>query len=187
MQRNEYRVTKENYKDLLYEKQLLLENFDFNSLNNQVDYENDYYIAAQMNEMIWNVSPMYIYSQSIELCNAEVVTELYDGLDGIICYEDVDDSAEFCGSAVVSIDDIGHHNYLVLYGKSEYKDIHPYIIVTNSEGDIIEKIIDDYTENDWKQYVVDLSNYDGDVTIYFGVKSCKDIDASFIFSNITLY
>lgn len=207
MHENEYRLTKDNYLAYLDAELNLFTTFDYASLNEQIDYPNDFYSVALLNESIWNVKPIDIikeYGDSIELLNANIVTEQYNDTEGIRCVGSlqrdyttgvsVDDyicNTEYVG-AKVQIKDIGKHNYLVFYGKKVVDHGQPTVIVFDSDNNRVGEISAGYNDLDteWHQYIIDLSNVEGDITIYFNggyVDKTGSLESEYIFSNVMLY
>lgn len=202
-----YRLTKENYQEYIDKELQLFIDFDYNSLNGQVDYTNDFYSAALLNQSIWGVRPIDIiaeYGGAIELSNAEITNEQYEGASGIRCVgslqrdytlgvsvEDYLRDTEYVG-ARVKIEDIGKHNYLVFYGKKVLDHAQPTVIVFDENGNKVGEISASYHDLDteWHQYLIDLSNVEGDITIYFNggyTDSTGSTESEYIFSNLVLY
>lgn len=205
MYENEYRLTKDNYKEYLVRELDLFVNFDYNSLNNQVDWANDYYSAALMNERIWNVEPIDIlseYKESVELSNAELVSNQYKNTKGIRCVgtlqrdskTDLDEyirSREYVGAKIL-IKDIGKYNYLVFYGKKVVNHGRPTVVVFDSDNNKVGGFSESWSnlDTEWHQYLIDLSGVEGDIIIYFNggyVDNTGNMESEYIFSNIILY
>lgn len=144
------------------------------------------------------------YRDTIELSNAVFVDNQYDGEEGIKCVGSlqrdytagisVDDyirDTEYIG-AKVQINDIGKHNYLVFYGKKILDHAQPTVVVFDDSGNKIGEVNASYHDLDteWHQYLIDLSNIDGNITVYFNggyVDSTGSQESEYIFSNIVLY
>lgn len=207
MYENKYRLTKDNYLAYLDDELELLTTFDYASLNEQMDYPNDFYSAALLNEAVWGVKPIDIietYEDSFELSNAEMVMEQYDNMKGIRCVgslrresgsetsvEDYIANNEYVG-AKVTLSSIGKHNYLVFYGKKIADYGQPTVVVYDNDNNIVGKNAANYPDldNEWHQYLIDLSGVEGDVTIYFNggyVDNTGNMDSEYVFSNIVLY
>lgn len=206
MRNNEHRLTKENYQKYLEEELKLFVNYDYNSLNSQNDYSNDFYAAALMNEAIWGVNPIDVIknNNSIEIANAELIKGQYNNSEGIRCVgrlnreyndnvsvEEYIKSTEYIG-AKISIKDIGKHNYLVFYGKKISDDTHPTVIVIDNAGNKVGEVSADSHDLDkkWNQYIIDLSDVVGDITVYFNggyTDNTGDVESEYIFSDIILY
>ena len=207
MRENKYRLTRENYHLHLEEELKLYTTFDYESLNEQTDYSADFYSAALWNEFIWKVKPINIieeYKGSIEISNAEFIEKQYNNAEGIRCrgslqrspsseisVEDYISSTEYIG-AKVHISEIGKHNYLVFYGKKIKDQAQPLVLVYNSSNNKVGEISTSYNELDteWQQYVINLSNVEGDIIVYFNggyVDNTGSVESEYIFSNITLY
>lgn len=57
---DQHRLTVDNYEDYLEAEYDLFLNFEYESLNDQEDYEDDHYVAALWNEKIWGVEPIEV-------------------------------------------------------------------------------------------------------------------------------
>lgn len=208
MYENEYRLTKENYEEYLKQEFNLIVNYDYNSLNGQVDYPCDFYSAALMNKSIWGVKPIDVlseYKDDIELSNAEIVEGQYENQNGIRCVGSLQQESEseipivdyiqndeYVG-AKISISSIGKHNYLVFYGKKIVDHAQPTVIVIDGDNNEVGEITANYydLDNEWHQYVIDLSSASGDIIVYFTgggyIDSAGSSESEYIFSNIMLY
>ena len=204
---NTYRLTKENYHDYIDEELKLFVNYDYSSLNGQEDYANDFYSAALMNEAIWGVKPVNIineYKDNIELSNAIFVDNQYDGEEGIKCVGSlqrdyttgisVDDYISDIGyvGAKIQVNDIGKHNYLVFYGRKIIDHAQPTVVVYDDSGNKVGEVNagDSDLDTEWHQYLIDLSNVEGNITVYFNggsVDSTGSQESEYIFSNVVLY
>lgn len=207
MHDNKYRLTADNYKSYLEHEFNFVVNYDYNSLNGQTDYENDYYAAALMNRNIWNVEPIDVLEECadfMELSDAGTVSGQYEGSDGIKCignldrdFEDDGDIADYIRNekyvgAKILIDSIGKHNYLTFYGKRVSGNAQPTVLVFDSDNDRAGKLSESYRDldNEWHQYVIDLSGVESDITVYFNggsVDNTGSPESEYIFSNIVLY
>lgn len=206
MYKDEYRLTEENYKDV-FAKQLsdILE-FDFHSLYNQENYKNDYYMAALYNRKIWGVEPIDLIENNngIELKNAEIVSDQKDGkkiikcignlprsYDSIITPEDVIVGDNYIG-AKITLNNIGKHKYIVFYGKKVEGLGQPTVIVLDDKKQKINEVSASCNDigNDWEQYIVDISQQNGEITIYFNggyIDDAGGLYTEYIFSDIILY
>ena len=202
-----HRLTQENYKKYIEDELKLLVDFDYNSLNEQDDYQNDIYAEALLNESIWCVKPIDFIEDcgdSIELLNAEFVDNQYDGSKGIRCIgslkrdcmqeisvEDYIRYVEYIG-AKIQVRDISKYKYLVFYGRKILNHAQPTVLVVDSNDNIVGEVMEKYLDIDdeWHQYIIDLSSVEGDITVYFNggyIDSTGSIESEYIFSNITLF
>ena len=200
-------MTKDNYKDYINSTLSLYLTFDYDSLNGQVDFRNDYYSAAIYNYEITKTAPEdLITSENCyrELYSAQIVEEQYQGALGIQCNgclkrdansdESVKDyiiSNEFVG-AKIKVDDIGLHKYLVFYCRKIEDNGQPSVYILDDNGETVFELVQNYQDLDthWYQYVVDLSDIDGGITIYLNggyVDNTGSSDSVYVFSNIVLY
>lgn len=116
----------------------------------------------------------------IELSNASIIDEQYENDVGLECVgslkresgsEGISDylfGTEYIG-AKIHIDDIDNHNYLVCYGKKILNHGQPRVFVFDKDGKFVGSVTDNYDEldNEWRKYVIDLSDMDGEITIIF--------------------
>ena len=207
MYEGKYRLTKDNYEEYLEKELSLFTGYDYLSLNEQADYKNDFYAAALINEKVWGVKPIDILSKgasSVELSNAEIVDEQYEGSQGIRCVgklqresncemdaSDYIQSNEFVG-AKISIDSIDKHKYLVFYGRKVVNHAQPTVVVLNDNNERVGEVAESYhdLDNEWRQYLIDLSSVEGGITIYFNggyIDSTGSLESEYIFSDIKLY
>lgn len=207
MYRGEYLLTKDNYIDYLADELSFYTEYDYDSLINQADWINDYYAAALLNYEVTGEEPIDLLESdiaTIELSGATIVDNQYDGKRGILCvgrlprtpgsapevFQFVRDTA-YVG-AKINLQDIGHHNYLVFYGKKIKDDGELLVFVYNENLEKERELVARYYELDeeWHQYVIDLTDIEGDVTIVLngGYRDTSgDMESTFVFSNIMLY
>ncbi len=207
MRDNKYRLTKDNYQQYLEEELELYVHFDYGSLNRQADYKNDFYAAAVMNEKIREVEPVDLLvdkDSDVELSNAEFVEKQYNGKKGVRCVgnlhresgseisiADYINTTEYIG-AKITIDSIGKHNYLVVCGKKASDHGQPMICAFDENNEKISEIFISYPDIDdgWHQYVLDLSDAEGRVTIYLNggyADNTGSRSSEYIFSDVMLY
>jgi len=207
MHDGEYQITKRNYKDYLNEELNNYLNFDYYGLNGQVDYESDFYAAALLNEELTGATPIRILemdSDDLNLMGATIVDNQYGGNTGIKCIGSLKRDSEselsvfdyllnteYVGAKVCipSVDDYG---YLVFYGKKISDQGQPTVYVINDAGEKIGELTLNYhdIDNEWHQYVIDITKVKGDISIIFNggyVDSTGSPDSDYIFSDITLY
>ncbi len=200
-------LTYENYETYLSEERDLYYNYDYARLNDQEDYTNDKYVVALYNEKINGVEPLHIDFNDTELVtiqNAEVVEDQYNGADGLLCTgcigrpseSDIPVSAYLMDTEYIglkcTIDDISKFKYLVFYGKkiSDHGQLSAYVYDEN--GTVVAECTKTYhdLDNEWHQYLIDVSQFEGRVTIIFNggfIDSSGNSDSQYVFSDITLY
>lgn len=202
-----YLLTKENYQDYLNAELEFYSNFDYTSINDQEDYESDYYAAALINQELTGAEPISLLENDeveINLSGAQIVEHQYDGSKGIQCVGSLQRECEsdipiseylihneYVGGKM-SISDIGEHNYLVFYGKKTAGNGQPSVLVYDENNEKIGELSAYYgdIDNEWHQYVIDLSKVDGAVTIIFNggyIDKSGSPDSEYIFSEIKLY
>lgn len=204
---NKYQLTEDNYVQYLDDELEFYLHFDYESLNKQVDYENDFYAAARMNEKVLGVKPIDLLTDNsvkIEFSNAGFIENQYDGKKGIRCIGRLHresgneisianyiNTTEYIG-AKITIDSIEKHNYLVVYGKKVSDHGQPMICAFDENNEKISEIFISYPDIDdeWHQYVLDLSDAEGRVTIYLNggyADNTGSRNSEYIFSDVMLY
>lgn len=147
MHDGEYLLTKDNYMDYLEKERAFYTGFDYESLNGQEDYECDYYAAALLHQELCGVEPLDLAALSVD---ASV-----EGMSG-------EDSRVF-------VQGIDKYKYLVFYGRN-VKDGQILVQIFNAQGEsvselVVDNAVDEHLE--WHQYLLDISDVEGDVTICF--------------------
>lgn len=207
MHEGEYLLTKDNYLKYINEELLFYTNFDYNSLNNQVDYEWDYYVAALLNKELSGEEPLELLDSDevmYKLSNAELVNNQYNGEKGVLCkgnlHRESDDAtdlsdyilnSEYIGIKI-DIADLGEHRYLSFYGKKISDHGQPTVYVYDANNIIIGTCTTSYqmVDDEWHQYLIDLQDADESVTIVFNggyIDATGSANSQFVFSNIILY
>lgn len=171
-------LTLQNYQEYIEEELTNYTSFDYFSLNQQVDYESDFYAAALINQELNGVEPEDILENKkydIELSGAKIVDKQYQKGLGIECsgslhnelgsgisLEDYLLNHEYIG-AKIQIDDLEGHNYLVFYGKKVNANGQPCVYVYNEQNEKVAELVASYLDLDtnWHQYVIDLSHVEG--------------------------
>lgn len=207
MKDGKYLLTKANYLDYLEEELQFYSSYDYMKLNDQIDYESDFYAAALLNNEFRGAEPISILdkmSETMLLMNAEIIEDQYlDGL-GIQCtgslrresgsdtsVEDYIRQNEYVG-AKIHIDDIGDHDYLVFYGKKNADHGQPSVFVYDEQGLKVGEITVHYSnlDNEWHQYVIDLCGVSGGIDIVFNggyIDNTGSVESNYVFSKISLY
>lgn len=203
MQEGKYLLTEENYKTYLQEEYAFYTSFDYSSLDDQIDYESDFYAAALLNKELTGEEPIEILTADtaeLELSEAEIVNDQYGGKEGIQCagisHKTTESQAitnENYDSAKISIDDIGDHRYLTFYGKKLKDCGEPLVNIYDAQGQEIASLAESYegAEDDcWHQYVIKLPKVSGSVEMVFSggyIDKEEDIGPTYVFSNLKLY
>lgn len=145
MHDGEYLLTKDNYMDYLEEERAFYAAFDSESLNGQEDYECDDYAAALLNQELCGVEPLNLAMFPADVSDEEVL------MDG-------------CRVFVQNID---AYKYLTFYAEgTEGGQILAEIF--DEEGEVLAEIAayDDLGEKqEWRQYLLNISDIEGNVTI----------------------
>ena len=196
----DYQLTKDNYMQYIKDELEFYTTFDYESINDQKDYESDFYAAALLNKELTGTEPLNlldVQTDKFDLKKARIVEDQYQGNLGLLCTVDqcISDNEQDINSA----DDVGarikvdgHYNYLVFYGRKMTDNGQPEVCVYDEEGVKITELTKDYQalDNEWHQYVLDVSKVRGNMIIVFN-NGCKsntgDLQSAFCFSGITLY
>lgn len=207
MQQGRYQLTVENYKAYLAEEMDNYLNYDYTALNGQVDYESDFYAAALLNEELTGVTSIKLLDMPLDemhLLNASAVTSQHDGKNGILCtgslkresgsdmsVMDYIQNNEYVG-ARVKVNNVDDYGYLVFYGKKVSDHGQPTVFVLNDKNEKVGELSATYNDidNEWHQYVIDITQVKGGITIFFNggyIDSTGSNESEYIFSDIVLY
>ena len=200
-------LTYDNYEEYLKEEISFYTSFDYGSLTNQVDYENDYFAEALLNEKINGVAPILFSEEMLcqgEFQNASLVLNQHDGSAGIECSgrlqrepnseDSINDymiSTEYVGCKLI-IDDISDYEYLEFYGMKNQDPGQPSVFIYNENDEVVAEFTADYNDfdNEWHQYLINVSKLTGRVFVIFNggyVDSTEGTDSLYTFSDIILY
>jgi hypothetical protein len=153
-------ITKTNYQKYIENELDFITTFDYESLKEEEDYANDYYCAALFNKEISGVSP-------INMTDKIKKEESY------------------------TVNDISKYKYIVFYGKKDTKDAKPEVKVLDYNDTVLAecKELQDEMDDQWNQYIIDVSNVTGLARITFngGEVDSTDKDTKFEFKDIKLY
>ncbi len=201
-------LTKENYESYIETELKNYTNFDYYSLNNQVDYESDFYAAALLNAEYSGKEPISVldsFEDRIRLNNSVIVENQYNNSKGIDCVGTIKKSSESDESvasyilntndyvgAIIWLDDAEKYDYLTFCGKKIKEQGQPSVYIINSEGSRASRLCLKHQDidNDCHQYVIDISKIKGDIRIIFNggyTDETGNPDSEYIFSNIYLY
>lgn len=207
MRNGEYLLTKDNYQEYINEELKFYISFDYSSLNNQIDYESDYFVAALLNKEYKGVESVDLLENDnaeISLSNAQIINNQHDSKAGIQCVGSLQRSPgdkmtveddimqnDYVG-AKIKIENIGEHGYLVFYGRKITDHGQPTVYVYDDQNEKVGEIADSYQnlDNEWHQYVIDLSGVNGGITIVLNggyIDNTGSTESTFVFSDISLY
>lgn len=200
-------LTYDNYERYLEEEVSFYTSYDYEQLNEQIDYENDYYAEALLNEEINGVTPIKFSEEMLqngELNSANIILNLHNGAAGVECtgylqrepdseisISDYVMDTEYIGCKI-TIDDISDYKYLVFYGMRKQGHGQPSIYIYNDVNENVATFTKSYHELDdeWHQYLIDISQLSGNVTVIFNggyVDNTGRADSLYYFSDISLY
>lgn len=176
-------------------------------MDEQEDYENDFYAAALLNEEVSGVKPIKLLSLNnhlFEKSNAIIIENQHDSNIGVLCrgslQREPSSKVSVCDYLInteyvgikIPISLTGNYNYLVFYGKKESGNGQPTVYIYNEQKEKIAGLTALYTDIDdgWHQYIIDMTGIDGDITIIFNggyIDNTGNPESKYIFSDITLY
>ncbi len=200
-------LTYDNYESYLTEEKDLYYNYDYAQLNDQEDYENDRFMEVLFNEKINGVEPLRVDFNDtglVTIKNAEVVEDQYNGADGLLCTgcigrpseSDISVSDYLRDTGYIgfkfSVDDIGEYKNLIFYGKKAADHGQLTVYIYDSNGNVMAERTETYPnlDNEWHQYLIDVSQLEGGATIIFNggyIDNSGNADSQYVFSDITLY
>ena len=207
MYEGKYELTEDNYKDYLEAELYNYSNFNYTELNNQIDYENDFYIAALLNQEfagVQSINLLDINEKYINLKNASIVENQYEGSKGIECIGclqrmpgseisviDYVSTVDFVGG-IIEIENVNEYGYITFYGKKINESGQPTVYVIDENGEEVGEISCNYNDidNEWHQYVIDITKARGRLRIIFNggyIDNTGNPESDYIFSNIILY
>lgn len=200
-------ITNENYQSYIDEELNNYLTFPYESLNNQIDYECDLYAAALLNEELTEKTPTNLLKENtdeFELNKASIVKNKNDNNIEIECTGTLQRNTssslsaveyiakeEYIGAKItLTIDD--SNNYLVFKGKKIIDHGQPIVVLLDENGNILKELSLSYDklDNEWRTYVIDLSDIKGKVTIIFNggyTDTTGSENSKYIFSDIVLY
>lgn len=207
MHDGEYLLTEENYETYLQEELEFYTTYDYTRMFGQVDYENDYFAAALLNEEMYGVAPLTVTDEILqqgEFKSARIVQDQYQGMIGVECVgclqreseeerplSDYLMEEEYIGCKLV-IEDVEDYRYLVFYGKKESGDGQPSVFLYNEDHQVAAECTADCQDldNEWHQYLIDITELEGSVTVIFNggyTDNTGSEDTTYLFSNVVLY
>lgn len=153
MHDGDYRLTKENYLSYLEDEFAFYDTFDYAKLEKQEDYENDFYADALCREERTGTVPR------------------------VVCGENYTETA-------IEIPDVDAYGYLAIDAKQVAENGSVCMRFYAEDGELLGELGTDGQpcDGEWHQYLVDISEWEGDVRVVFDGKS-----GDFVYKNITLY
>ena len=207
MKEDRYLLTAENYNAYLEEELQFYTTYDYTLMNDQPDYDNDFYAAFLVAEETYGLvgQDIDLTDKHIKLHKAELVNDQYEGKPGILCtgslkrdlknneitIGDYLRDTEFIGFKL-TIKDITPYKYISFYGKKLKNSGQPTVYVYNKEGAVVAQSTDNYRKinDEWKQYVIDVTDLKGKVYIIFNggyVDSSGSQQSKYVFSDVKIY
>lgn len=203
MKDDEYLITKENYEAYIEEELTNYLTFDYNKLEQQEDYENDLYAGALLNEELTGATPFQVlqHPDELQLNQAKIVRNngkdileckgrLNRSVDSVTPLAEYLNDQEYIG-AKLTISNIDDYNYIVFNGKKTADHGQPVVCVIDDKREIAT-LSEQYSvlDDDWHQYVLDISDIKGEATIIINGGYTDDSgspQSQFLFSDIILY
>lgn len=200
-------LTKDNYQEYICEELEFYTSFDYDSLNEQEDYESDYYAAALLNEELTGTTPINLLNLNeadLNLIGASLIEDAESGSIELQCVGSLnrEDESEQplesylinCGylGAKIEIEKIDDYRYLTFYGRKVTEQGQPTVYIYNEQNEIITGLAADYSniDNQMHQYLIDLTKIDGKITIILNggyIDSLGSADSKYIFKDVMLY
>lgn len=92
----------------------------------------------------------------------------------------------------ITVPSVENYNYLVFYGKKLLGHGQPTVYVYNDQYEKAAEITAAYPslDDEWHQYVIDITNLTGEATIIFNggyIDKTGNPGSAYVFSDITLY
>lgn len=200
-------LTKENYQPYLEKELEFYTTYDYNQLNDQLDYEDDYYAAYLLAEEAYGckAQPIELSDKSVLLNNAVLLEDQYNGQNGILCTGKLDrdpndksisigdymHNTEYIGFKI-TVDDITPYRFISFYGKKIANHGHPTVCIYDTNGNVIYQMTKSYRDidNEWSEYILNVTDLSGEVEIIFNggfVSNTGNPESRYIFSNIQIY
>lgn len=207
MHDGEYELKEDNYKKYLEKELENYLNFQYSELNNQPDYESDLYAAALLNPEATGIEPVNILDadeDDLHLKNASIVDDQYEGTKGIDCVGSLQRDVEaemsvfdyfvnvdYIGASI-DVKDADKYRYITFCGKKIQNNGQPLVYVVDENGNKAGEVSCNYydIDNEWHQYVIDLTEVTGKTQIIFNggyIDNSGSPESEYIFSNIILY
>lgn len=200
-------LTKENYKKYIQEELEFYTKFDYSSLKEQEDYEQDYYARALLNKEIKDVEPVKLLDLvdiSMELSNSEIIDNSDSEEKELVCMGILQKNSDYSvipydylinneyRGAKFEVSNLDEYDYLIFNGRKIYGDGQPIVLIYNSENAILKEFVAncDELDNDWHQYLLDISDIAGGATILFNggcIDNSGNPGSQYVFSDMTLY
>ncbi|MCQ2519288.1 MAG: hypothetical protein MJ107_02025 [Lachnospiraceae bacterium] len=205
MHDGKYELTEDNYAEYLETELNNYLNFEYSKLNSQVDYESDFYIAALLNQEFSGVQPVDLLGtnrENLHLYSANIVEGQCDNTCGIECIGNLQheteisakgyaESEEYIG-ATIEVENVDDYGYLTFYGKTLSTGSQPIVCVIDENGEIVGELpYNCYDiDNEWHQYVIDMTAINGKVQIIFGCEYEASVgrpEPVYMYSKIIMY
>ena len=200
------RLTNENYEQYLQKELSFYSTFDYTSMNDQDDYDDDYYAATLLADEIYDCQEIELASprSSIHLSHAEIVDNQYGGKPGILCLGslqrdynsevtvgDYMRDTDYCGFRF-TIEDISPVQYITFYGKKINDHGQPTVYIYNSDCKKKKEKTAIYNniDSEWHRYYLNSTGISGEATIIFNggyTDNTGSLNSQYVFSDIKIY
>lgn len=160
MHDGDYQLTWDNYQAYLEEELEFFVSFDYGSLNDQEDYESDFYAAALLNEELTGAVPMKLFE---ETNGAQISVQSVDDYGYLVF-----DGRRIADDGQPTVYVYNDKNETVAAWSPDYADL----------------------DEEWYQYVLDITQVDGEITIVMNgccADEGRDDEAVYMFRNVMLY
>lgn len=203
MHDGDWLLTEDNYHEALQKQYDFYTTYDYTSLENQEDYEADYYAAALLNQELTGAKPINLLNskKSDIKINESTAIEKREKITGIKCsYSSAEknNTKDFMSYAVegeypavkinVSVDK--SYKYLTLYAKKDCAFSSAYAYIYDQNGDIVNRYAINASDTEKHQYCFALSPIGGNVTIVLTCvvpENSETSESEYQFTDLFLY
>ncbi|SFO21977.1 hypothetical protein SAMN04487831_11268 [Pseudobutyrivibrio sp. UC1225] len=205
MHEGKYQLTRESCEEYFRNEKEFFTNFDYYTIENQTDYEDDYYAGALLNQELTGIKPVDVLNDdrfTYELSDSLIIDN--EGIKtGVDCFGtlgrnpmDEDLSTYLKDSKYIglkfNINKDRYTRYLCFKGQKIKDHGSLAVCVYNSEGDCVDsKAIEYYDmDSDVHTYTIKLPDGSDTLTIIMNggyIDNTGSIDSNYQFSDIFLY
>ena len=198
-------LTAENYEQYLSDELSFYSSFDYMSLNDQEDYEDDSRAAELLSGTeLFSGDELTLDPNHIQLSHAEIVVNQYDGKPGVLCrgslqrdYRNTDVTVsdylrdtDYCGFRY-TFEDISPFHFITYCGKKISDHGQPTVCIYDASGNVLcqDSVSYKKLDSEWHQYSVNVSGLTGTATIIFNggyTDSTGSANSQYVFSNIII-
>ena len=200
-------LTKGNYNNYCNEELSFYSTFDYLKLNDQEDYDDDYYAAFNLAKDAYGIEgkEIKLATNETELKNSVLDDDQYEGSNGVVCsgslQRDSKDKniplSEYLRNSnyiglKIKIKDITPIKFISFYGRKIRNHGQPVVYIYNVEGNAVAEYKKSYKKisKEWELHVINVSDLNGEVDIIFNggyTDRTGSKESEYVFSDIKLY